>query len=52
MTIEKIQQILQIDSNHFQAYYLLAQTYANLGRYEQAIQACQQARKIEAFALL
>lgn len=39
-----------LDSKPFQTYCLSAETYANLGQYPDAIQACQQALQIDPFA--
>jgi chemotaxis protein methyltransferase CheR len=49
--IEKVQNVLEQDSEHFQAHYLLAKIYGNLGQYELAIQSCQKAIKVNFLAI-
>lgn len=44
--IKELQTIEQ-DSKHFDVYYLMAQAFANLGDWGQAIECCQQALKID-----
>ena len=43
--IQVAQTIIQQHPQYFDAYYLMAQSWANLGDYEQATQCCQQAIK-------
>ncbi|MBZ8178745.1 CheR family methyltransferase [Oscillatoria salina] len=49
--IAKAKQVLQLEPRNFRAYFLLAQIYANLGKYEQAIHYCHQAISIDSFAI-
>lgn len=49
--IQAAKQLINLAPNHFQAYCLSAQAYANLGQYFQAIQACQQALQINSLAI-
>jgi chemotaxis protein methyltransferase CheR len=44
--IPAIQTIIQQHPTYFDAYYLMAQAWANLGDYEQATHWCQQAAKV------
>ncbi|MBD0309788.1 MAG: tetratricopeptide repeat protein, partial [Microcoleus sp. T1-bin1] len=45
--IDKAQQALSLESQTFEADYLLAQIYANLGKYSQAIEHCKRASKAD-----
>ncbi len=49
--IEQVKKVLQTDPNHFKAFYLLAQIYANKGQYEEAIFYCDRALQIDSFAI-
>jgi chemotaxis protein methyltransferase CheR len=40
-----------LQPRHFQAYYLIAKIYANLGNYHQAERYCQQAISIDALSV-
>ncbi|VXD21651.1 CheR family methyltransferase [Planktothrix paucivesiculata] len=42
----------QKSANNFDAYYLLAQAWANLGEYEQAISYCKKAIEIDSLSIL
>lgn len=42
---------LNLKSNNFDAFYLLAKIYANSGEYQQAINCCQKALEIDSFAV-
>lgn len=44
-------EILQGNTQHFEAYYLLAQAYANLGNLEKAIHYATQAMNLDPFAV-
>jgi len=48
--IQAAQTIIQQYPHCFDAYYLMAQSWANLGNYEQATQYCQQAAKTNNFS--
>ena len=48
--IQTAQILLQQYPQCFDAYYLIAQSWANLGDYERAIHYCQQATKIDNFS--
>lgn len=48
--IQAAKQIIQHQPKHFDAYYLIAQAWANLGDYEQATKHCQQAIQINNFS--
>lgn len=49
--IDKAQQALSLESQTFEADYLLAQIYANLGKYAQAIEHCKRASKADAMSV-
>lgn len=51
LAIERIDKIIQIYPNSFQAYYLMAQIYANLGKYQEASNYCDRALQINPFAV-
>ncbi|MEX0271374.1 CheR family methyltransferase [Leptolyngbyaceae cyanobacterium UHCC 1019] len=44
-------QLVSLAPQHFQAYCLMAEAYANLGEYSHATQACQQALQINPLAI-
>lgn len=48
--VKKAEQVIELNPDNFEAYYLLAQIYANLGQYPQAIHHCQQASKVDAMS--
>ncbi|MEG4572819.1 CheR family methyltransferase [Microcoleus sp. N3A4] len=50
--INKAKQALSMQSQTFDADYLLAQIYANLGKYSQAIEHCKRASKADAMSVL
>lgn len=50
LAIELVNQVLAIRPMDFRGCYLLAQLYANFGKYEEAIQYCQRASQIDALA--
>lgn len=49
--IQTAKQLIALAPQHFQAYCLMAEAYANLGQYFQATQACQQALQISPLAI-
>jgi len=49
--INKAQQALSLESQTFDADYLLAQVYANLGKYSQALEHCKRASKADAMSV-
>ncbi|MEC4983418.1 MAG: CheR family methyltransferase [Oscillatoria sp. PMC 1068.18] len=49
--IANANQALQLEPRNFDACFLLAQIYANLGKYKQAIEFCQRAISIDSFAV-
>ena len=49
--INKAKQALVLQSHNFEADYLLAQIYANLGCYSQAIEHCKRASKADAMSI-
>ncbi|WP_413276342.1 CheR family methyltransferase [Floridanema evergladense] len=49
--INKAEQIIACHPQHFAAYYLLAQAYANLGQHNQAVYYCQKAIAIDSLAV-
>lgn len=51
LAMEKAQQIIQQNSQHFDAYYLLGQIHANLGEYQKASTYCEQALKIDSTSI-
>jgi|JI91814CRNA_FD_contig_81_744112_length_4278_multi_3_in_0_out_0_1 chemotaxis protein methyltransferase CheR len=44
--LKKLDELLKLSPRHFEAYYLQAQVYANIGEYHQANECCQQAIKL------
>jgi chemotaxis protein methyltransferase CheR len=44
--LKKLDELLTLSPRHFEAYYLKAQVYANIGEYHQANECCQQAIKL------
>ena len=50
--IQKINGFLQANSPHFEAYYLLAKIYANLGEYPEATEYCQRAMAADSLSVL
>jgi chemotaxis protein methyltransferase CheR len=50
--INKAKQSIYIQHDNFDANYLLAQIYANLGKYSQAIEHCQRASKVDSMSVL
>lgn len=51
LAIEKAQQLIQQEPQHFNAYYLLGQIYANLGQYQKASAYCEEALKIDSTSI-
>ena len=49
--IDKAKQALDLQAHNFDADYLLAQIYANLGKYSQAIEHCKRASKVDAMSV-
>ncbi|MEG4392434.1 CheR family methyltransferase [Microcoleus sp. BROC3] len=49
--INLAKQALDLQGNNFDADYLLAQIYANLAKYSQAIEHCQRASKVDAMSV-
>ena len=49
--IQIAKQLIALAPQHFQAYCLMAEAYANFGDYSQADQACQQALQISPLAI-
>jgi chemotaxis protein methyltransferase CheR len=49
--IKKAKQALALHGQNFDAYYLLAQIYANLGQYARAIENCQRASEIDSLSV-
>ncbi len=49
--IDKAKQSIHIQPYNFEANYLLAKIYANLGKYSQAIEYCQQASKLDCMSV-
>ncbi|MGL5058626.1 MAG: CheR family methyltransferase [Microcoleus sp.] len=49
--IEKAKQAISLQENNFDAYYLLAQIYANLGQYSRAIDNCQRASEVDSLSV-
>ncbi|MEH2093302.1 CheR family methyltransferase [Nostoc sp.] len=49
--IQIAEQLIALVPQHFQAYCLMAEAYANFGDYSQASQACQQALQIDPLAI-
>jgi chemotaxis protein methyltransferase CheR len=50
--INQAKESICLQPKNFDANYLLAQIYANLGKYSQAIEYCQQASKIDSISVL
>ncbi|MCT7974408.1 CheR family methyltransferase [Laspinema olomoucense] len=50
-SLQTFQHIVKLQPRHFQAYYLIAKIYANLGNYRQAERYCQQAISIDAMSV-
>lgn len=50
--IKEVNQIIKQHPKHFDAYYLMAQAFANLGNSKQATECCQQALKIDTFSVV
>ncbi|ACK64848.1 MCP methyltransferase, CheR-type with Tpr repeats [Rippkaea orientalis PCC 8801] len=50
-SIKKLHKILEKYPNSFAANYLMAEIYANLGKYEEAIDYCHQATTIDSLAV-
>ncbi len=50
--IDKAKQSIYIQPCNFDANYLLAQIYANLGKYSQAIEYCKRASKVDSMSIL
>ncbi|MGL5873435.1 MAG: CheR family methyltransferase [Xenococcaceae cyanobacterium] len=50
LAIETLDRVLQQTNNHFQACCLMAQIYANLGKYQEVSKYCQQAIAIDSFS--
>ncbi|WP_293360533.1 MULTISPECIES: CheR family methyltransferase [unclassified Microcoleus] len=49
--IAKAKQALHLQSKNFDADYLLAQIYANLGQYSQAVEYCKRASKLDTMSV-
>ena len=49
--IKKAEEFIELYPHNFHAYYLLAKIYANLGKYELAINYCQQAISVDSFSV-
>ncbi|MCC3419114.1 MAG: tetratricopeptide repeat protein [Microcoleus sp. PH2017_07_MST_O_A] len=49
--IDKAKQALHLQSQNFEADYLLAQIYANLGQYSQAVEYCKRASKLDTMSV-
>lgn len=49
--INKAKQAIGLQAHNFEADYLLAQIYANLGKYSQAIEYCKRASKADAMSV-
>ncbi|MGB3265655.1 MAG: CheR family methyltransferase [Microcoleus sp.] len=49
--IDKAKQAIDLQYHNFEADYLLAQIYANLGKYSQAIEHCKRASKVDAMSI-
>ncbi|MBD1834046.1 tetratricopeptide repeat protein [Cyanobacteria bacterium FACHB-472] len=50
LAIEKAEQAITLESKQFYPYYLQAEIYANLGKYDKAIHYCQMALKVNPLA--
>ncbi|MBE9166803.1 tetratricopeptide repeat protein [Pleurocapsales cyanobacterium LEGE 06147] len=51
LAIQKLQKILQKNNSNLQAYQLMVQIYADMGKYKEAMNYCQQALEIDSFAV-
>ncbi|MBR8827137.1 MAG: tetratricopeptide repeat protein [Gomphosphaeria aponina SAG 52.96 = DSM 107014] len=51
LAINKLNQVLKKQPRNFHAYYLMAQIYANRGKYQKASEYCQKALAINSFAV-
>ncbi|MGK7931809.1 MAG: CheR family methyltransferase [Microcystaceae cyanobacterium] len=51
LAIPRLEKVLAKKTDHFQAHYLLGEIYANLGKYSQAIEACNNAIAANSFAI-
>lgn len=51
LTLEQADQLLRQQPNHFAVIYLIAQTYANLGQYQQAVNYCQRAIALDSMSI-
>ena len=49
--IKKIQQVITLEPTQFDAHYLMAQAYANLGQYEKASVACHRASQLDSLSV-
>ncbi|MGE5659353.1 MAG: CheR family methyltransferase [Actinomycetota bacterium] len=49
--IQKAEQAIQLSPHNFDAYYLLAQVHANIGKYDQAIRHCKLASEIDSLSI-
>ena len=49
--IAKAKQSIALHSHNFEAYYLLAQIYANLGQYAGAIEYCKRASEVDSMSV-
>ncbi|MEG3858168.1 CheR family methyltransferase [Microcoleus sp. herbarium12] len=49
--IHKAKQAIDLQAHNFDANYLLAQIYANLGQYSQAIEYCNRASKVDTMSV-
>jgi chemotaxis protein methyltransferase CheR len=49
--IKKAEQVIQRYPDNFEAYYLLAEIYANLGKYAEAIDYSQKALKVDSMSI-
>lgn len=51
LALQASQQAANYDPTNFDAYYLMAQAYANLGQYQRAKDCCQQASEVDMLSL-
>ncbi|MGK7874636.1 MAG: CheR family methyltransferase [Xenococcaceae cyanobacterium] len=51
LAIKQANKVLKINTKNFQAYHLMAQIHANLGKYEEAIHYCQKALEIDSLSV-
>lgn len=49
--VKEAEQVIKQYPNHFGAYYLMAQAFANLGECEQAVHCCQQALDVDSLSV-